>query len=132
MAETVWLSSDGPHGDDYTSEVAAAVSEAVRVLNHATLSHVGVTYPSTVYDVLGRIGSSTAGLDQLLRQLGEALRRMQESGQLGDDHGDPGERLDKALSELAAARKSARDLALRIDLAFNTTAGLHLTDRGRH
>ncbi|WP_440072716.1 hypothetical protein [Streptosporangium sp. OZ121] len=132
MAETVWLSSDGPHGDDYTSEVAAAVSEAVRVLNHATLSHVGVTYPSTVYDVLGRIGSSTAGLDQLLGQLGEALRRMQESGQLGDDHGDPAERLDKALSELAAARKSARDLALRIDRAFNTTAGLHLTYRGRH
>ncbi|MEU8251989.1 hypothetical protein [Nonomuraea sp. NPDC048916] len=132
MGDTVWLSSDGPHSDDYTSEVAAAVSEAVRVLNHATFSHVGVTYPSTVYDVLGRLGASTSGLDQLLRQLGEALRRMQESGQLGNDHDVPDERLDKALSELTAARKTARDLALRIDRAFNTTAGLHLTDRGRH
>jgi hypothetical protein len=132
MTETVWLSSDGPHSDDYTSEVAAALSEVVRVLNHATLSHAGVTYPSTVYDVLGRISVSAAGLDQLLTQLGEVLRRMLGSGQLGDDHGNPTERLDKALSELAAARKTARDLAVRIDRAFSTTASLHLTDRGQH
>ncbi|GAA2301913.1 hypothetical protein GCM10010149_59010 [Nonomuraea roseoviolacea subsp. roseoviolacea] len=125
MGETAWLSSDGPHGDDYTSEVAAALSEAVHVLNHATLSHTGVTYPSTVYDVLGRIGVSAVGLDQLLGQLGGGLRRMLASGQLADDQGDPAKRLDKAMSELAAAR----DLADRIDRAFNTTASLHLPRR---
>ncbi|MFG1690339.1 hypothetical protein ACGFNP_60055 [Nonomuraea sp. NPDC049269] len=82
MAETVRLSPDGPHDYDYTSEVAIALSEVIRVLNHATLSCAGITYPSTVYDVLSRIGNATAGLDQLLAQLGEALRRMLESGQL--------------------------------------------------
>jgi hypothetical protein len=130
MGETVWLSSDGPHSDDYTSEVATVLSEAVRVLNNATLSRTGVTYPSTVYDVLSRISATAGGLDQLLRQLGEALRRMLASGQLGDDHGDPTARLDKALSELTAAREAARDLTIRIDCAFNTTASLHLTAEG--
>jgi hypothetical protein len=132
MAETVWLSPDGPHSDDYTSEIAIALSEAVRVLNHATLSRAGVTYPSTVYNVLGRIGDSAAGLDQLMVQLGETLRRMLASGQLGDDHGDPADRLDKALSELTAAREAARHLAVRIDCAFNTTASLHLRGGGEH
>lgn len=132
MAETFRLPSDGPHNDDYTGEIATALSEAVRVLNHATQSRAGITYPSTIYDVLGRIGATTNGLDQLLRQLGEALRRMLASDRLGDDHGDPAERVDTLLSELAEARKTARALSTRIDCAFNATAGLHLTDGGEH
>ncbi|MFD1547105.1 hypothetical protein ACFSJ0_59410 [Nonomuraea guangzhouensis] len=128
MADTLRLSPDGPHNDDYTCQVAAASSEAVRVLNHATLFHAGVTHPSTVNDVLGAISRATAGLDQLLRQLGEALRRMQASTQLGDDRGNPVERVDRALSELKAARAAARTLAARLERAFNATAGLHLTD----
>ncbi|MGR6913631.1 hypothetical protein ACU635_05205 [[Actinomadura] parvosata] len=130
MTETVRLSTDGPHDDEYTCEVATALSEAMRVLNHATLSHAGVSYPATVNDVLGKVSVSAARLDQLLRQLGEALKRMQASGQLGDDCGDPAGRLDKALSELTLARETARDLAMQIDCAFNTTATLHLTGAG--
>lgn len=130
VTEIIRLSSDGPHDDDYTGEVAGALSGAVRVLNHATRSRVGITYPSTVYDVLGSVALTAAGLDQLLKQLGEALRRMQASGRLGDDLGNPAERLDKVLSELATSREMARDLAAQIDRVFNTTATLHLSDGG--
>ncbi|GAA3695305.1 hypothetical protein GCM10022224_071140 [Nonomuraea antimicrobica] len=130
VTEIIRLSSDGPHDDDYTSEVATALSGAVRVLNHATRSRVGITHPSTVYEVLGSVGLAVEGLDQLLKQLGEALRRMQASGRLGDDLGNPAERLDKALSELGAARETARDLAVQINRVFNTTATLHLSDGG--
>ncbi|MFI6705374.1 hypothetical protein ACIBF7_03010 [Nonomuraea sp. NPDC050478] len=132
MAETIWLSSDRPHDDDYAIETARALSEAVRLLNHASLSHAGITYPSTVHQVLGHIGDTAARLDQLLTQLGDALGRMQASRQLVDDHGDPSERLDKALSELASARKAASDLAYRTHRAFNTSASLHLKAGGEH
>ncbi|MEU6718620.1 hypothetical protein ABZ897_44760 [Nonomuraea sp. NPDC046802] len=128
MPDVVLLSPDGPHNDDYTCQVAAAFSEAVRVLNHATLSHAGVTCPSTVHDLLGAIGHGTAGLDQLLRQLSQVLRRMLASTQLGDDHGDPLERVDNALSDLTAARAAARILAARLDSAFNATADLHMVE----
>lgn len=127
MAGTLRLSPDGPNNDDYTCQVATALSEAVRVLNHTTRSRAGIAYPSPVHNVLGRSSTAVAGLDQMLRQIGEKLQRMLTSGRLGADHGTPDERVDTALSEPTAARETARALAVRLDRDFNSTADLHLT-----
>jgi hypothetical protein len=122
---TVRLSADDPNHEDCTSQVATALSEAVRVLNHATPPQAGFTCPSTVPCP---IGQGAIGLDQLLRQRCEVPRRMLPSAQLREDHGDPSERVDSALSRLAADRAAARTLTARLDHASNAIAGLHATD----
>lgn len=126
MVEVFRLSPDGPHDDDYTCHIAAALSEAVRVLNHATRSRSGVVHPSTVHQVLGCSGAAVAGLNLTLTQIAGTLRQKLASGRLGDDHRPPDERVDSALSELAAARQTAHALADRPNRALNATADLHL------
>ncbi|MFI6498704.1 hypothetical protein [Nonomuraea typhae] len=128
MTETYRPSPGGPYHDDYTLRVADALSAAVRVLNHATLGSAGVTSPVTVHDVLGSLSAATAGLDQLLGQLAQALQHLQASGRLGDLHGDPTSRARQTLSEIETARGVADTLASRLARAFNATASLHLTD----
>lgn len=128
MAETFRLSPERPHNDDYSYQGGTALSEAVRVLEHATYS--GVVYPSAVHNVLGRSSAAAAGLDQMRRQIAETLERVLTSGRPGDDHGAPDEQVDNAIAELTAARETAHILAVHLDHAFNATAGLHLTAEG--
>ncbi|RVX39115.1 hypothetical protein EDD27_1457 [Nonomuraea polychroma] len=132
MAATIRLSSDGPHSDEYTRQVADALSESVRVLNHATATGAGLASPATVYDVLGRASATIAGFDQLLRQIGKRLQRHLASGRLGDDHGDPASTVEQTLAELAAARQAAHTLTRRLERAFNATASLHLMDESEN
>ncbi|MEV0633272.1 hypothetical protein [Nonomuraea wenchangensis] len=113
MAKSLRLSPDGPHHDEYTCQIATALSESVRALNHATQSEAGVAFPPTIHNVLGCSSAAVSGLDQLLSQIADTLQRMLASGQLGDDRGTPDESVDSAL-------------AARLDRAFNATAGLHL------
>ncbi|MFI6503698.1 hypothetical protein [Nonomuraea typhae] len=126
MTGTFRLSPSGPCNDDHTRHAANTLTTAVRVLNHATLRHgTGVTSPATVYDVLGSLAAATAGLDQLLRQLGQALQHMHACGRLADDHAG---RIAQAMTELDAARTTADTLADRLNQAFNATASLYLSD----
>jgi hypothetical protein len=121
------LNPDGPHDDDYTRHVASALSEAVRVLNHATRSS-GVTAPNTVYDVIGHVSAAAAGLDQLLRQLGQRLASMHTAGQIGHDNRPPAAAVLQARLMLTEGRSLARGLAERISRAHQITAGMHLID----
>jgi biotin carboxylase len=121
------LNLDGPHSDDSTGHVAGALSESVRVLNHAT-REAGITTPNTVDDVLGHLSAATSGLDQLLRQLGQRLNSMHTAGQVGHDNRPPEVAVLQARLMLTEGRSLARALAERIDRARRLTAGMYLRD----
>ncbi|GAA3550478.1 hypothetical protein GCM10022419_033390 [Nonomuraea rosea] len=121
------LNPDGPHSDDYTRHVASALSESVRVLNHAT-REAGVTAPNTVYDVLGHAAAAVSGLDQLLRQLNQRLASMHAAGEIGHDNHPPVNAVLQARLMLTEGRSLARALAERVDRAHEITAGMYLID----
>lgn len=121
------LNPSGPHDDDYTRHVANALSESVRVLNHATREG-GVTTPNTVYDVLGDLSAAASGLDQLLQQLGQRLASMHTAGQVAHDNRPPEVAVLQARLALTEGRSLARALGERIDRAHELTAGMYLID----
>jgi len=122
MTETIRLSSDGPHSPDYTREVAAAVAEAVRVLNHATtFGHIGdaLAFPADADAVLGSLSTAAQRLPQLLDQLRDWLVGELAAGRLRVGHGPHAG--DPAAATEAAARKlrDASAIAFRLHLALN-------------
>ncbi|WP_433516459.1 hypothetical protein ACQP2T_13355 [Nonomuraea sp. CA-143628] len=124
------LDPDGPHSDDNTRHVANAFAETVRVLNYATRTSDGVTYPSTVHDVLGSLRTGIQRMEQLLQQLGQRLGRF-EDGDLADSSGgDPRQAAGDARLSIAEALSSVQAAAVQLDLAFNDTSGLYLRDGG--
>lgn len=123
------LNADGPHSDDNTRHAANAFAESVRVLNHATRTGDGVTYPSTVHDVLGSLRTGMQRMDQLLRQLDQHLVRF-DCDEIADSvTGNPGAALGTARVGIDAALEDAIALARHLDEAFNATSGLHLRDQ---
>lgn len=124
------LNIDGPHSDAYTREVADGLSECVRVLNHATMRLSGVDYPSTVYSVLGRMHAAVTGMEQLLRQLEDALVRFRDAGQLGDDSGHPEQALANARAWLTESRQVSEHLARALGRAHAATSGMSFRDGG--
>ena len=69
----ITLNIDGPHSGDYSREVAEAVAEGIRVLNHASTGPAsGLDYASDVDSILCNLQSAAYRLPQLLHQLGLA------------------------------------------------------------
>jgi hypothetical protein len=124
------LDPDGPHSDDYTRHAANAMSEAVRVLNHATRTSDGVTYPSTVHDVLGSLRTSVQRTEQVLQQLDGHLVRFDRDELADSATGNPSLTLGTARLEIDFAIPAAAKLAGYLDQAFNATSGLYLRDGG--
>jgi hypothetical protein len=94
-AMNIDLNPDGPHSGEHSREVAEVMAQAVRVLCHATIgSAPGLDYASDVDAIVGSLHSAATGMEQLLRQAGAFLARLEADGRLGDDAGeDPAERL---------------------------------------
>lgn len=131
MAETFRLDASGPHSGDYTTHVAEALTESVRVLNHATRASAGVPDPQTVHEVLGCVTAAIAGLDQLLPQLADQLVRFNADSRLADDNDDPALSIANALIHLDAATGMATVLARQLAAAHTATSGLKLRDGGQ-
>ncbi|MDL4772488.1 hypothetical protein [Actinomadura xylanilytica] len=131
MSGRIELRPDGPHSDDYTAEVARALAESVRVLNYATGSHAerGLQHPQTVYDVVGNLAASAAGLGQLLGQLAEFLTHQAAAGHLADTSGaDPIVVTADAREQLAAAHTAGSALSRALGLAQSAVSGLYVLD----
>lgn len=82
---------DGPHSSDTVMEAARAIDELVTYLSNATAPGNGekvLKYGPTVYRVLGALGGALAGLDQVLKQIGDAETRIGESPKAYDDRRD--------------------------------------------
>jgi hypothetical protein len=118
------LNIDGPHSGEYSREVAAAVTEGVRTLNHAsTYPARGLDYASDVDSVLHSLRSAASRLPQLLHQLAGWLQSLYEAGRLADDRGrDPGPVLADTLGQLSAAITHADRLSAALREAGEATA----------
>lgn len=101
----ITLNIDGPHSGGHSREVARAVAEGMRVLNHATIgSAPGLDFASDVDSIMHSLHSAVYGLSQLLHQMAGWLQLLHDDGRLGDDRGgDPGIVLAGTLGQLSAA-----------------------------
>jgi hypothetical protein len=130
MSEPISLSTLGPHSPEYTVQVANAMAECVRVLNHATRLGEAIGYPSTVYDVLGALYTATARFPQLLDQLSGWLEHMTEAGSLGEDqHGDVIGVVAAAEEALARTSGLFGSITSALQAAQQAISGLHLASQ---
>lgn len=115
----------------YTRQVAAHAAEAVRVLNHATLSHGdgGLACPADVESVLRSVESLAGRLPQLLGQLASWERQALADG--GIDSA-AGVLVADAATSIQHAAGMARTLADALKHAANdaTEVCRYTTDTG--
>lgn len=86
--------------------------EAIRYLNHVTQG-AKINAP-TIYTMLDDLASTCSGMQQLLDQLGAALKRSVEEDDVYDLKGDPRETLIKASVQFSAAGNAAANAAKSI------------------
>ncbi|NED60209.1 hypothetical protein G3I15_04625, partial [Streptomyces sp. SID10244] len=80
------------------AQLADDAAEAIRALNHATLSgRPGWEYPADAYSVVGNLGTLVMRLPQVLEQLTEFVEQLHADGHVKADGGDTPERI-RALS----------------------------------
>lgn len=97
------------------SQLADQAAEAVRSLNHATLSkRPGWEYPSDAYDVVGGLARVAMMLPQALQQAGRFVDDIANNGHMGVDAGGP---------DVAAMQT---DLAVELTNAVNSAQVLYL------
>jgi len=132
MPEPVDLRTDGPHGTEYTMQVADALAEAARVLNHATMPGAGgLDYPGDVYSLLGALYTATQRLPQLFGQLAAFLASQRDAGNLADDHGrDVIAQVALASFRLGKAHGAAVTLTEELQAAQNAVSGLYVKEDG--
>lgn len=117
---TVRLSPDGPHSPEYTCQVASAIAEAVRVLNHATLNFTGqaLEFPADADTVLCSLSITAQRLPQLLDQLRDWMNGELADGRLrvgyGPHAGDPA----AAMADASRRLRDASAIAFRLHLAL--------------
>lgn len=105
------------------TRLADAAAEAVRAINHATITGPPMPAPE-VYDVLGSLTRVGYGLEQATGQIGVRLSESAEMFELYQDDGnDPGEQLAAATSALAVAVDHAHYLGVLLDAAQSAIAG---------
>jgi hypothetical protein len=105
------------------ARLADTAAEAIRALNHATISGPPLPAPA-VYDVLGSLRMLAHGLDQATRQLGERLAASGSAYDLYEADGrDPLESIASALADLVIGSGQARVLAAAVDAAQSAIAG---------
>ena len=104
--------------DKTPTQLAAAASEAVQQLNHATLSpHPSDdwTYPSHAYSVVGGLAHMAMMLPQALDQIGALIEVMDTGGNLRSDKNT----LDTDLQDTYGGLADAHDAAKKLYEALN-------------
>lgn len=111
---------------EHTLALARSAAEAVRSLNHATLSGSGLAQPADAYTLLGELSLAAAGLPQLLAQVGRWLTTALGAGRLGcDDGSDPAAAVSGAWLFISDARAGAAALARAIEHAQQQLAAVN-------
>jgi hypothetical protein len=119
---------DGPHADEHTAATADLAAEAIRYLNYATGSHAhaGLAYPSTVYDIAGRLGVAADRMPQLFAQLADWLDAEESAGRLGTGNGNSVAcTVTAARVHLINAIRAANTLAADLHALQNAISGLN-------
>ena len=122
-----------PH-PEYTLEVAGAIAEGVRLLNHHTRDHAALQYPAEVDRLIRELSSAAGRLPQLLAQVGAWLEREDAAERVavpsGEYQGNPLLAVATARLRLDRAQEIARDLAEALDFAASVTSGLAAAETG--
>lgn len=102
-------------------ETAGSAAEAIRSLNHQTLSGAAEIDVVDIYDLLAELALMTSRLPQLFGQLEQLVDGLVEAGDVvivdGPNAGDPAAVGAIAGHWLAAASGAAGELARRVDAA---------------
>jgi hypothetical protein len=104
------------------ARLAEDAAEAVRALNHATLTGAGeLVFPADVYQVTGTLAVLAARLPQALTQLAAFLQAEQDAGRVvivaGEHCGDPAAAVSITRRHLDAAAAAAGRLQHALDAA---------------
>jgi len=91
MSYSVTLTTEGPCDPLYVLEVAEAIAEAVKVLNHLTRHHEALGEPSDADRVIRELSSAVARLPQLTSQIAAWIRTEHAAGTitLAGDYENP-------------------------------------------
>lgn len=104
--------------DRTPAQLADDAAEAIRALNHATLSRGdGWQFPSDAYDVVGGLDRMANGLQQTLEQTSRLLFDLHADGHVRSDHGDA------VTSDEVLAARSALRRAREHSAALSTALG---------
>jgi hypothetical protein len=113
------------HTDRTPAQLADQAAEAVRALNHATISG-GYEWPSDVDDVVAGLGRAAARMAQAIDQASRWITAQHDAGRVGlDQRGDSAPRIQHLREYLELASCDAGMLGRSLDLARSETT--HLT-----
>ncbi len=125
---SVTLNASAPPGPDYVLELAEAIADGVRVLNHLTRHHEALERPDEGDALLGYLESAVSRLPQLLDQIASWYEREAADGKLkvagGDWEGIPGMAIVALRMRMDAARMTAEQLAADLASAARVTTDL--------
>ncbi len=132
----ITLDPGGPHSPAYTAEVASAIPEAVRVLNHATLNHPGdaLAFPADADTVIRAVATAAQRLPQLFGQLCSWLAEEDLSGRTaatyGEFSGEPAAAAATVRARLDDASAAAHTLQSALTAAAAVTATISASGQG--
>lgn len=108
------------------AQLASDAAEAVRALNHATLSPGGEgwRHPGDAYSVIGGLDQMVRGLDQSLDQVWSLLAGLANDGHITSSGGTPNRDLHSALATLNAARAAAVQMTAALEEAHKAVSPL--------
>lgn len=111
-------------------QLASDAAEAIRGLNHATLSlgHLDWEYPSNAYSVLGGLERTSGYLPQALTQVRSLLSGLFFDGHVGSTTGNAEKDVAEAIAALDDARVAAATLNAALQRAHNATSPLTYED----
>lgn len=124
----ITLKTDPPHTPRYTRQLAQAVAETIRCLNHATFpGSGGLEQPADAESVLASLASAMSRMPQLFEQLAAWLADQAGREDLADSLGrSPADQADIAAVVLLTSRGRVKDLAEGIQHAQAAVTGLYL------
>lgn len=126
------LSTDVPASPERTLQLAEALAEIARVLNHTTMDHGALEFPSEADRVLREIASAAARLPQLLSQVARWVALEDGAGRIGVPSGEWQDHPHTAVTALQvrldAARADAGNLCADLEYAAQVTSALAAAD----
>jgi hypothetical protein len=127
MSINVVLNPGAPPDHLYVLEVAEALAEAVRVLNHQTL-HGALESPEDADVVVSALATMAHRLPQLLDQVGRWLEAEEAAGRLevtdGKFAGKPGAAVDVVRTYLDGTAGRFRDAERLLESAHQVTGAM--------
>jgi hypothetical protein len=105
------------------AELASAAAEAIRGLNHASMSapRAELEYPADAYEVMGALSAMAQRLPQAIEQTQRFMDRLHDAGRLRHDSGAPA----LLAGDLIALRVATDDAVTMAGMLARALADVH-------